>query len=554
MYLIEAREVNTRNVLAAFVEIAVLLFLSVGVHGEEPALVIENARVIVGNGDIREGATVVIAEGRIQRISSEAVRLEGVKTVDARGKTLMPGLIDAHIHFGLSGSSREVFREQIEAQAPRYLEDFLRYGVTTVRSMADPLDLILELRQAVEEARIAGPRIVLVGPCFTAPGGHPVATMGGNGAIEVDNVDAAREAVRELAAKDVDAIKAVLEEGHGVGMPDVTLPRLSTEVLRAIVDEAHRCGLKANVHTHREPDVVDAIDCGADGVEHGVCDVPIRDPRWIERMAERNMVYTPTLWIVSALEKEAGWLAIAQQNLKRISDEGVTVCLGTDTLCAMPRPGLNTIQEMEYMAEAGLTPAQVIQAGTRNAAAHLGLLADLGTVEPGKIADLILIDGDPLQDISAMHKVSMVIQAGRIVYEAGVGTATAAATEMPARENPVVWFDIPVTDLARATAFYESVFQVTLSPMKFGPVEMAFFPAQAGARGAPGALVKGSGTTPGPQGVVVYFHTADIDGTLQRARKQSAAVILPKTPIGPFCIVAVIEDSEGNRIGLRSPP
>jgi len=551
MYLIESRQVNTRNVLTVLFEIAVLLFLSVGVHGEEPTLLIENARVIVGNGDVQEAATVIIAEGRIQHVSSEAVPLEGVKTVDARGKTLMPGLIDAHIHFGLSGSSREVFRKQIEAQAPRYLEDFLRYGVTTVRSMADPLDLVLELRQAVEEARIAGPRIVLVGPCFTAPGGHPVATMGSNGAIEVDNIDAAREAVRQLAAKDVDAIKAVLEEGHGVGMPDVTLPRLSTEVLRAIVDEAHRCGLKANVHTHREPDVIDAIQCGADGVEHGVCDVPIRDPRWIERMAEQNMVYTPTLWIVSALEKESGWLAIAQQNLKRISDEGVTVCLGTDTLCSMPHPGLNTIQEMEYMAEAGLTPAQIIQAGTRNAAAHLGLLTDLGTVEPGKIADLILIDGDPLQDISAMRKVSMVIQAGRIVHEAAAGTA--AATGTPAQENPVIWFDIPVTDLARATAFYEYVFQVTLSPMKFGPVELAFFPAQTGARGAPGALVKGSGITPGPNGVVVYFHTTDIDATLQRAQKQSAAIILPKTPIGPFCIVAVIEDSEGNRIGLRSP-
>ena len=552
MYPTEARQVNTRNVLTVLFEIAVLLFLSVGAHGEEPTLVIENARVIVGNGDVQEAATVIIAEGRIQRVSSEGVPLEGVKTVDARGKTLMPGLIDAHIHFGLSGSSQEVFRKQIEAQPPRYLEDFLRYGVTTVRSMGDRLDLVLELRQAVKEARIAGPRIVLVGPCFTAPGGHPAATMGKNGAIEVDNIDAAREAVRELAAKGVDAIKAVLEEGYGVGMPDVTLPRLSREVLRAIVDEAHKCGLKANVHTHREPDIIDAIHCGADGVEHGVCDVPIRDPRWIERMVEQNAVYTPTLWIVSALEKESGWLAIAQQNLKRISDEGVTVCLGTDTLCSMPHPGLNTIQEMEYMAQAGLTPAQVIQAGTQNAAAHLGLLADLGTVEPGKIADLILIDGDPLQDISAMRKVSMVIQAGRIVHESAAGTA--AETGIPAQENAVIWFEIPVTDMARATAFYEYVFQVKLSPMKFGPMEMAFFPAQAGARGAPGALMKGEAFQPSQQGIQIHFNTPDIDGTLQRAQKQSAAIILPKTPIGPFCIVAVIEDSEGNRIGLRSPP
>ena len=468
----------------------------------------------------------------------------------------MPGLMDTHVHFfGLTGQGQAAFRAQIETLAPKYMKDFIQHGVTTVKSLADPLDLVLALRTKVNDGKILGPRILLVGPCFTAPGGHPAVTLGRDDpwmrseiAIEVDDEDMARREVRRLAEKGVDAIKAAVEAGQGTGMPD-TMPRLSASVLRAIVDEAHQHKLPATVHTHREQDVLDAIEASADGVEHGVWDSTLRDNRLADLLLKRNVNYTPTLWAWS-LDRESKSFEIAKQNLKTLSDKGVRIALGTDTLCSMPRPGLNTIQEMEFMAESGLTPEKIIRAATRNAAEHLGLLDRLGTVEPGKIADLILVAGDPLKDISALHQVQIVIKAGQVVHN--VETETAAPKGIPSDSNPVSWFEIPVTDMARAKAFYEQVLNVKLQPLNFGPLEMAIFPMRPGTPGAAGALMKGEAFQPSQRGVQIYFTTPDVDGTLERVQKLAGKVVLPKTRIGPLGFIASFEDSEGNRIGLRS--
>jgi len=547
-----ARNDQNNRVKIGLVWIVAIFSIVVSSHGQEPTLVIENARVIVGDGTVKDVATVVIAGDRIQSVSTSKPPLRAVKRIDAGGRTLMPGLIDTHIHFGLTGQSRVAFRAQMETSPPKYLTDFIQHGVTTVKSLGDPLDLVLELRTMVNEGHIPGPRILLVGPNFTAPGGHPVATLGQDeGAIEVDDENTARKEVRRLREQGVDAIKAVLEGGGGWEMPD-TLPRLSANVLRAIVDEAHKHKLPVTVHTHRQQDVLDAVEAGADGVEHGVSDATLSDTRVASLLLERNVNYTPTLWIMrlGSLASKSESFEITKQNLKFLSDKGVRISLGTDTMCSMPRPGLNTIQEMEFMAEAGLTPEKVIRAATRNAAEHLGLLEDLGTIEPGKIADLIIIDGDPLKDISSLHQVQMVIKAGRIVHDVDAETTTPKG--IPSDSNPVGWFEIPVTDMARAKAFYEHVLNVKLQTMNFGPLEMAFFPMRPGTTGAAGALMKGEAFKPSRQGVQIYFITIDIDGALQRVQEQGGKVALPKTRIGFFGFIASFEDSEGNRIGLRS--
>jgi len=538
------------------VRMAVLLSIVQGSYAGEPTLVIENARVIVGNGAVVDGATVVIAQDRIQSVSTANPQLKAVRTIDARGRTLMPGLIDTHVHFfGLTGQGQAAFRAQMKTLAPTYMKDFLRHGVTTVQSLADPLDLVLELRTMVNEGKILGPRILLVGPCFTAPGGHPAVTLGLDDpwmrseiAIEVGDEDTARREVRRLAERGVDAIKAAVEAGQGAGMPKA-MPRLSVNVLRAIIDEAHQRKLRATVHTHREQDVIDAIESGADGVEHGVWDSPLRSNRLAALLLKRNANYTPTLWAWS-LGQEPKSSEIAKQNLKALSDQGVRISLGTDTLCSVPRPGLNTIEEMEFMAESGLTPEQVIRAATRNAAEHLGLLDRLGTVEPNKIADLVVIAGDPLKDIASLHQVQMVIRAGQVVHD--VEAEAKAPQGVPSDSNPVSWFEIPVTDMARARAFYEHVLQVKLQPLNLGPLEIAMFPMRAGTPGAMGALMKGEAFQPSRQGVQIYFTTPEVDGTLERVRERAGKVVLPKTRIGPLGFIASFEDSEGNRIGLRS--
>ena len=144
----------------------------------------------------------------------------------------------------------------------------------------------------------------------------------------------------------------------------------------------------------------------------------------------------------------------------------------------------------------------------------------------------------------------MVIKAGRIVHD--VDNETPTPKGIPSDSNPVGWFEIPVTDMARAKAFYEHVLNVKLQPMNFGPLEMAFFPTRQGTTGAAGALMKGEAFQPSQQGVQIYFTTLDIDGALQRVQEQGGKVVLPKTRIGPFGFVASFVDSEGNRIGLRS--
>ena len=202
------------------------------------------------------------------------------------------------------------------------------------------------------------------------------------------------------------------------------------------------------------------------------------------------------------------------------------------------------------MAEAGLTPERIIRAGTRDAAEHLGLLDEVGTVEPGKIADLILVAGDPLKNVSALRQIQMVIKGGQVVHE--VEAEPAMPKGIPANVNPVGWFEIPVVDMPRATAFYEYVLDVKLQPLKFGPLEMAYFPNRPGTPGASGALMKGEAFQPSQQGVQIYFVTPDIDGTLQRVQERGGRVVLPKMRIGLLGFIASFEDCEGNRIGLRS--
>ena len=552
-----AEEDSRKVVKTGFVWIAVLLSIVPASYGGEPTLVIENAYVIVGDGVVMDGATVVITGDRVQTVSTKNPELKAVKRIDARGRTLMPGLIDTHVHFfGLTGQGQAAFRAQIETLAPKYLKDLIQHGVTTVKSLADPLDLVLELRTKVNDGKILGPRILLVGPCFTAPGGHPAVTLGRDDpwmrseiAVEVDDEDVARREVRRLAGKGVDAIKAAVEAGQGTGMPD-TMPRLSANVLRAIIDEAHKHGLRATVHTHREQDVIDAIESGADGVEHGVWDATLRDNRLADLLLKRNVNYTPTLWVFS-MDKEPRSFEIAKQNLKTLSEKGIQISLGTDTLCSMmPRPGFNTVQEMEFMAASGLPPEKVIRAATRDAAEHLGLLDRLGTVAPGKVADLILVAGDPLKDVSSLHQVQIVIKAGQVVHNVEAENTTPKG--IPSDCNPVSWFEIPVTDMPRAKAFYEHVLNVKLQPLNFGPLEMAMFPMRAGTPGAAGALMKGEAFQPSPKGVQIYFTTPDVDGTLERVRKLAGKIVLPKTRIGPLGFIASFEDSEGNRVGLRS--
>ncbi len=196
--------------------------------------------------------------------------------------------------------------------------------------------------------------------------------------------------------------------------------------MTAIIDESHRQGLPVTAHTWDEGDAIAAVSAGIDGLEHGVISGRLTDDHLGSLMRDGGVSYVATL---RAYDTDFWW-PVTSANLKGLSEGGVRIVLGSDYFHPLlTPPGWSTVDETEWMARAGLTPAQIIQAATRNAAEHLGVLDQLGTVEPGKFADLIIVEGDPLQDISAIRNVQIVIKAGEVVVETLV--AARAARHVP---------------------------------------------------------------------------------------------------------------------------
>lgn len=542
--------------LLALLTVAVCTGCAQGVSGTgNGTMIIKHARVIIGNGEVIPSASVVIKDGRIQQVSAEDVTISGAQVIDAAGKSLMPGLIDTHMHIFYSfDTGEQVYRSLLENQAPGYMKSFLKYGVTTIKSINDPLGIVLELRQRLQDKQIPGPRLLTVGPAFTAPDGHPAISVGANDpwlrgqlTIEVDNADVAREAVRSLAAQKLDAIKLIYQGGEMEAMDQttITIQKLSKDVMRAIIDEAHKNNLRATVHVWYEQDAIDVLEAGADGLEHGLVGVPLTDNRLAQLLKEKQAFFVPTLQIMGTSANK-DLLPTSMQNLKALSGAGVSIAMGTDMHCAHQTPGAMEIDELELMQQAGLTPNQIIVAATRNAAEHLGLLKDIGTIEAGKIADLILVDGDPSQNIADVRKIVYVLQAGNIVYDPQKDVSVSKDT------NAVTWFDLPVTDMNRAKAFYESVLQIKLSGFDAGEVKVASFPTKNDANGAAGNLIQNPNSKPSGQGTVVYFEVKDIDAAIMRVQSAGGTILMPKTQMGQIGSICLFQDTEGNTVGLRS--
>ncbi len=393
-------------------------------------LLIKNARVFDGSA-VRKGlSSVAVAANKIGVVDGPAV--SAVREIDAAGRFLMPGLIDCHIHLLNMWTAKDetTMAADIEYELPKRLTDFLRAGVTTVKSVGDSEDDILQVRAKLAGGELVGPRLFATGAAFAAPGSHPATTIYGQNpwvrqraTIETDSPARAREAVRRMAGKKVDAIKIIHQGGCRHGAPyffkvemmglNVQILRLERDVLEAIIDEAHKHRLKATVHTHDQEAAIEALEAGADGLEHGIMDAELSGDGVIELLLRNHASYVPTLWLLELEDKET---AVRYANLKRIAGAGVRVALGTDSFCGFGKFGENTIIEAERSVAAGIEPRRVLKMATKEAAEHLGT-DDFGTIAPGKLADLILVDGDPATDISALRDVLIVIKDGKILID-----------------------------------------------------------------------------------------------------------------------------------------
>ncbi len=402
-----------------------------------PDLVIGNARIIDGTGSVFEQGAIVVRGGTIAAISTNVAAAEAPIYIDAAGMTVLPGFIDTHRHLLPSQfiNSDEALARWLDEGLPAELQNYLAAELTTIMSTGDYFPAILEVRQRIEDGELQGPRLLSSGSNFSAPEGHPsVSVFGRNpwgGAHHTNAVadpEAARATVRELSDAGVDAIKVIYDGGQ-----DDVWPRLEEAVLAAIADEARAQGLPTMVHVHGVEELVTAVELGATRFVHMPYRGSIADAHAARLLLEASIPIATTVGIRAPIIDATGeigrtpgagrveftplrqmYLTQMLDNLRTLWDAGVVVAFGTDT--ASLRPAAAIAHEIRTLNEV-LTAAEIITALTKNAAQFLGRSEDIGTLEPGKFADIVIIDGDPLTDISSLANVMLVIKAGKIVVD-----------------------------------------------------------------------------------------------------------------------------------------
>jgi imidazolonepropionase-like amidohydrolase len=382
------------------------------------SLTLWNSRLVDGRGGAaRDGVLVTVLDGRISSI--EDARGEPPDgAVDLAGRTLLPGLIDAHVHLVSEVSRSPGFGPPppLKGEAPRPRElgyfvlaqsarAFLRAGITAIRDVGCFDDEGIVLREAVELGLLDGPRILCCGRIIsaTAPGGRIFGTM----YTEADGPWEMRAAVRGEISRGADFIKLMATGARSVALEDPEPAQMTREEIAAIVDEAHRMGLRVAAHVEGLEGGRLAIEEGVDTVEHGLS--LHREPELLHGMAERGIVLVPTLttfhdlaerfadvFVPALVEQAKRQRDEAYQTLVAAHEAGVTLAMGYDS----GPPGANAF-ELVRMAEGGLGASAAIRAATEGSGKALGL-EDAGTVEPGKLADLVVVDGDPLTDVRAL--------------------------------------------------------------------------------------------------------------------------------------------------------
>src|SRR5882724_1507513 len=431
---------------------------------------IHNARIFVGDGKIIELGSVLVKDGKVAAIyEGEAPDPKSLKAdvMEAAGKTILPGLIDVHVHLGGPGGNLSDYKDYDPHKMLLHsLEAYLYSGVTTVRSTGDVLDAVLNIRSTVASGESLGADLRTCGPLFTAAGGHGTEIFDQVPEVARENLlqqfnripktaEEARQQVDALKTDRVDCIKVILESGAASRV----FNRLDTSLFNAVAQEAHAQVLPLAVHTGDARDVADAVQAKADSIEHGSFREAIPDALF-EQMKTQGTFYDPTLSVVEGFRDFAAGkddllkrslvqqvatadllkgteealtskemeetrnrigkfpmsLPIAIDNLKRAYDHGVTLVTGSDAGNFLVIHGPTVQHEMALWVKAGIPPTVALQAATYNAARLLKADDHIGTVRVGNDADLLIVDGNPLEDISVTERISWVIFKGERVY------------------------------------------------------------------------------------------------------------------------------------------
>jgi len=417
-----------------------------------PVVLYENAHLIPGDGrPAIDRAALLVRDGRITRVgrAGEVGLPQGAARVDLTGKTVMPTLINVHTHVGFQRGATYVPENYGRQTILDDLNRALYFGITAVVSQGiDPGDTALRIRAEQAAGTLGGARLFLAGRGIGFPNAGPGADAYRGIAYSVTTPEQGRQAVREQAALKVDLIKIWVDDRNG------RAPRMTPDVSHAIIDEAHKHGLKVNAHVFYLSDVQDLVAAGIDGFAHLARDKELDDAT-VQAIVRRGVVMMTTLgtpertthtnvppslasWLDGPVREaapgamidrvKAGFAgrdeatasanreryAILQRTVAKLAKAGARIALGSDTGIQDHPFGITDHRELELLVEAGMTPMQVLIAATSTSAAYLKL-ADEGALAAGKRANFMVLDANPLDDITNTRRIAAVYVNGREV-------------------------------------------------------------------------------------------------------------------------------------------
>jgi imidazolonepropionase-like amidohydrolase len=404
----------------------------------------------------------VAVDGRLTDVGPEAgIRIPaGATRVNLAGKTVVPTFVDAHVHPGFQRGATYTRENYTREQVREDLDRALYFGVGAVMSQGiDIGDLAFQLRDDQRAGRAGGARLLVAGRGIGAPNAGPGAAAYQGIAYELTTADEGRAAVRELAVRKVDAVKVWVDDRNG------RAPRLAEPAYRAIIDQAHRHGLKVNAHVFYLADVKGLVAAGVDGLAHLARDLELDDEA-VAAIVRRGVVVMPTLWSAERVVHAglppsiASWVgggagpalgaaltdrvratftertaeaasaarpraALLQRSVAKLARAGASVLLGSDTGVQDQPFGFTAHIEMELLVASGMTPMQALVAATSRPAEYLGL-RDLGVLASGRSADFVVLDANPLDDITATRRIADVYVRGARVDRARLAARMSA--------------------------------------------------------------------------------------------------------------------------------
>ena len=396
----------------------------------EEIKVLKNALLIDGTGRPPVENGIVIVRGNKIEAAGVAGMVqvpEGAEVIDAKWKTIMPGMIELHGHIAQARADEIRYDGERALWGALALKQSLMKGITTVRSAGEDFNTAFSLKHGHFRGMFVGSRPRVCGSIIAITGGH--------GSMAADSPWEARKRVREALKARADHIKIGTTHRPWHGVEEFTM-----EELKAIVEEAHKYKKKVMAHAAMMPGMVMAIEAGVDSVEHGPTEFPFEvDDKTVKLMVDSGIWWVPTLWVFlqeRTPEQEAERrrrmemmppteeTELAQQwgeavrkyatiNFKKCLEAGVKIATGTD--CMGARNFGQAHEEAILFVKYGMAPMDAIKAATLNAAKVLGEEDKLGSIEAGKLADIIVVDGDPSKDITALRKVPLVMLDGKIV-------------------------------------------------------------------------------------------------------------------------------------------